>query len=359
MDDDAAHVGRNLLPFDGKRGRAVMPGRRGEVGQRIGEADLEKHRPQPDDSAKMVPENGRRPRVGREGHGNRAITHDVAECRHAMRDRHGRDGEPGPVHRPQRLDHTGLEKGRPRPGEREEIGPQAAGKEISLEHVEHVGRRQHFNGLPPGFVDVFQQDRQRGDVIEVFVREKHMPDAALPVEVCQKADRAGIDHDLVVNEKGNEKLGGRRRQARGKQFNPHGNASVEVPLGQVGGEIVPGGPEGGKRRPFPRENQAKPAAHPTAIDEPKPGFYTLGLRGTVRESTAHDFGFVWRRMVKLTVRERESIQEAVRRFRKLVERSGIKKEMRRREFFEKPSETRRRARLRAERRTKRNRLLGV
>ena len=64
-------------------------------------------------------------------------------------------------------------------------------------------------------------------------------------------------------------------------------------------------------------------------------------------------------MVKLTVRERESIQEAVRRFRKLVERSGIKKEMRRREFFEKPSETNRRARLRAERRTKRNRLLGV
>ena len=30
-------------------------------------------------------------------------------------------------------------------------------------------------------------------------------------------------------------------------------------------------------------------------------------------------------MVKLTLRERESIQEAVRRFRKLVERSGIKK----------------------------------
>jgi small subunit ribosomal protein S21 len=64
-------------------------------------------------------------------------------------------------------------------------------------------------------------------------------------------------------------------------------------------------------------------------------------------------------MVKLTVRERESIQEAVRRFRKLVERSGIKKEMRKREFFEKPSETRRRSRLRAERRMKRNRLLGV
>jgi small subunit ribosomal protein S21 len=58
-------------------------------------------------------------------------------------------------------------------------------------------------------------------------------------------------------------------------------------------------------------------------------------------------------VVKLTVRDKESIQEAVRRFRKLVERSGIKKEMRRREHYEKPSETRRRARLRAERRARR------
>ena len=55
-------------------------------------------------------------------------------------------------------------------------------------------------------------------------------------------------------------------------------------------------------------------------------------------------------MVKLLVRDRETIQEAVRRFRKLVERSGLKKEMRRREYYEKPSEARRRARLRAERR---------
>ena len=62
-------------------------------------------------------------------------------------------------------------------------------------------------------------------------------------------------------------------------------------------------------------------------------------------------------MVKLTVRDKESIQEAVRRFRKLVERSGIKKEMRRKEYYEKPSDTRRRARLRAERRARRNRLM--
>jgi small subunit ribosomal protein S21 len=58
-------------------------------------------------------------------------------------------------------------------------------------------------------------------------------------------------------------------------------------------------------------------------------------------------------VVKLNVRDRESIQEALRRFRKLVERSGIKKEMRRKEYYEKPSETRRRARLRAERRARR------
>lgn len=64
------------------------------------------------------------------------------------------------------------------------------------------------------------------------------------------------------------------------------------------------------------------------------------------------------KMVKLVVRDRETIQEAVRRFRKLVERSGIKKEMRRREYYEKPSETNRRARLRAERRSRRTRLLS-
>jgi small subunit ribosomal protein S21 len=62
-------------------------------------------------------------------------------------------------------------------------------------------------------------------------------------------------------------------------------------------------------------------------------------------------------MVKLVVRDRESIQEAVRRFRKLVERSGIKKEMRRREYYEKPSETKRRNKLRAERRGRHTRML--
>ena len=63
-------------------------------------------------------------------------------------------------------------------------------------------------------------------------------------------------------------------------------------------------------------------------------------------------------VVKLTLRDKESAQEAVRRFRKLVERSGLKKEMRIREFYEKPSETKRRARLRAQRRARRERMLN-
>ena len=64
-------------------------------------------------------------------------------------------------------------------------------------------------------------------------------------------------------------------------------------------------------------------------------------------------------VVKLTLRDKESAQEAVRRFRKLVERSGIKKEMRVREFYEKPSEIKRRARLRAERRSRRDRFMAT
>ena len=57
-------------------------------------------------------------------------------------------------------------------------------------------------------------------------------------------------------------------------------------------------------------------------------------------------------MVKMVLRDRESIQEAVRRFRKIVERSGLKREMRRRERYEKPSDVKRRAKDRAIRRSK-------
>lgn len=55
-------------------------------------------------------------------------------------------------------------------------------------------------------------------------------------------------------------------------------------------------------------------------------------------------------MVKIVLRERESVQEAVRRLRKLVERTGLKRELRRREHYEKPSDVKRKARNRAIRR---------
>lgn len=63
-------------------------------------------------------------------------------------------------------------------------------------------------------------------------------------------------------------------------------------------------------------------------------------------------------MVKLRLRDNESVQDAVRRFRKLVEHAGIKKEMRRREYYEKPSDIKRRARRRAERRARISGLSG-
>ncbi len=57
-------------------------------------------------------------------------------------------------------------------------------------------------------------------------------------------------------------------------------------------------------------------------------------------------------LVKIVLRERETVQDAVRRFRKLVERTGLKRELRRRERYEKPSDVRRKAKARSVRRSK-------
>jgi small subunit ribosomal protein S21 len=57
-------------------------------------------------------------------------------------------------------------------------------------------------------------------------------------------------------------------------------------------------------------------------------------------------------VVKIMLRQGESIQEAVRRFRKIVERSGLKREVRSREHYEKPSDVKRKAKDRAVRRSK-------
>lgn len=57
-------------------------------------------------------------------------------------------------------------------------------------------------------------------------------------------------------------------------------------------------------------------------------------------------------MVKLRLRDGENVNDAVRRFRKLVEHAGIKREMRKREYFEKPSDERRRTKRRTEMRVR-------
>lgn len=50
--------------------------------------------------------------------------------------------------------------------------------------------------------------------------------------------------------------------------------------------------------------------------------------------------------LRMRVHEREPIGLALRRFKKLMERSGITKELRKRKYYEKPCEARRRAELR-------------
>ncbi|HJZ58951.1 MAG TPA: 30S ribosomal protein S21 [Gemmataceae bacterium] len=46
--------------------------------------------------------------------------------------------------------------------------------------------------------------------------------------------------------------------------------------------------------------------------------------------------------LRMRVHDREPIGAALRRFKKLVERSGMKKELRAHEYYEKPCEARRR-----------------
>jgi small subunit ribosomal protein S21 len=50
--------------------------------------------------------------------------------------------------------------------------------------------------------------------------------------------------------------------------------------------------------------------------------------------------------LRMRVHEREPIGAALRRFKKLIERSGLAKDLRKRKHYEKPSEARRRAEMR-------------
>jgi len=57
-------------------------------------------------------------------------------------------------------------------------------------------------------------------------------------------------------------------------------------------------------------------------------------------------------MIIVNVKENESIDKALKRFKKKFERTGVLKEIRRRSFYEKPSVERRNEKLKAEYRQK-------
>jgi small subunit ribosomal protein S21 len=52
--------------------------------------------------------------------------------------------------------------------------------------------------------------------------------------------------------------------------------------------------------------------------------------------------------LKMRVHDKEPIGQALKRFKKLIERSGMQKELRAHQYYEKPCEQRRRAQLRKE-----------
>lgn len=62
--------------------------------------------------------------------------------------------------------------------------------------------------------------------------------------------------------------------------------------------------------------------------------------------------------LRMRVHDREPIGLALRRFKKLLERSGVTKELRRRKYYEKPCELRRRSAQRKLNAIRRSKLLG-
>ncbi len=58
--------------------------------------------------------------------------------------------------------------------------------------------------------------------------------------------------------------------------------------------------------------------------------------------------------IEVKMKDGERIDNALRRFRKVVEKSGVMQELRKREFFEKPSDKKKRKQAASRKRAKRN-----
>jgi len=57
--------------------------------------------------------------------------------------------------------------------------------------------------------------------------------------------------------------------------------------------------------------------------------------------------------IRVRARSNESVNQMLRRFKKLCEKEGLTKDIKRRQYFEKPSERRRRAKRKSEQRVAR------
>ncbi|MBI2807955.1 MAG: 30S ribosomal protein S21 [Planctomycetes bacterium] len=62
--------------------------------------------------------------------------------------------------------------------------------------------------------------------------------------------------------------------------------------------------------------------------------------------------------LRMRVHDREPIGMALRRFKKLLERSGLTKELRKRKHYEKPCEARRRAEMRKKSNIRKAKMVG-
>lgn len=60
-------------------------------------------------------------------------------------------------------------------------------------------------------------------------------------------------------------------------------------------------------------------------------------------------------MIRVKLRDNESVEQMLRRFKKLCEKEGLAKQMKRVAYFEKPSEKKRRLKRKAEKREIRRR----
>ncbi len=67
------------------------------------------------------------------------------------------------------------------------------------------------------------------------------------------------------------------------------------------------------------------------------------LEGTVQEAGFSGQGHRFDMAIRVRSRSNESVNQMLRRFKKLCEKEGLTKDIKKRQYFEKPSERRRRA----------------